>query len=317
MTATSSLGVDLGGTKIAAVRLIDGVVADSVKRKTPRGATADDILDAVAATIDKLAPVNESVPVGVGVPGLVEPGSGTVTLAINLGWRSPVPVAEGLRQRLGDRAHVAIVENDVNAAVVAEHRLGAHSDLDDLLGVLIGTGIGGGVILNREIHRGASGLGGEIGHVVVRPGGRLCACGKRGHLEAYAGRAAMERAARRLAERGRSSMLVERSGSGRITSGTWGVALDAGDEVAHELLTDAGVALGTAIASASTLLGIRAVVLGGGMVEWLGNTLVDHVRAASADASLDDNAPLISTTSIGELSGAIGAALLARDVKTG
>ena len=142
--------------------------------------------------------------IGVGAPGQVDAERGVVLRAVNLpGWERPVEIAGRLTAELGAPT---VVANDVQASVVGEHRLGAGRGLDNLLGVFCGTGVGGGLVLGGRLWTG-EGAAGEIGHTVVRRGGARCGCGRRGCLEAYAGRMAMERRARLWHERGRRTAL--------------------------------------------------------------------------------------------------------------
>jgi glucokinase len=221
-------------------------------------------------------------------------------------------VAEALSAALGG-VPVA-VDNDVNVGTLAEHRLGAGKGADDVLGVFAGTGIGAGVVLDGVLRRGPTGAAGEIGHMIVRRGGRVCGCGGRGHLEAYAGRAAMERRARDLDRKGRDTLLVELAPGKRMTSGVFVKALAAGDAVAVELIDDAVGALGVAIASAVSLLDVALVVVGGGLADRLGPSFVARVEDACRADVFPRNPELrIVPAALGDRGGSIGAALMAAD----
>ena len=309
----SFVGIDLGGTKIYAV-VFDGVdVLAEAKAKTPTQGGPLAVVDAMAVVVRDLGPVDDLAGIGVGAPGVIDSEEGTVRQAPNLhGWMEPFGVAEALSAALGG-VPVA-VDNDVNVGTLAEHRLGAGKGADDLLGVFAGTGIGAGVVLDGVLRRGPTGAAGEIGHMIVRRGGRVCGCGGRGHLEAYAGRAAMERRARDLERKGRDTMLVDLAPGKRMTSGVFVKALAAGDSVAAELIDDAVGALGVAIASAVSLLDVALVVVGGGLADRLGPAFVARVEEACRADVFPRNPELrIVPAALGDRGGSIGAALMAAD----
>jgi glucokinase len=309
----SWVGIDLGGTKIYAV-IFDGtkVLAEG-KTKTPIQGGPLAVVDAMAAVVRELGPIDHLEGVGVGAPGVIDSNDGTVQQAPNLaGWMEPFDVAGALSSALGGLP--VAVDNDVNVGTLAEHRLGAGKGADNLLGVFAGTGIGAGVVLDGELRRGPTGAAGEIGHMVVRRGGRLCGCGGRGHLEAYAGRAAMERRARDLERKGRDTILVDLTPGRRMTSGIFVKALAAGDAVAIELIDDAIGALGVAIASAVSLLDIALVVVGGGLADRLGPSFVERVEEACRADVFPRNPDLrIVPAALGDRGGSMGAALMAAE----
>jgi len=307
------IGVDLGGTKIYGVAVEGEEVAAEAKRKTPTVGGPLAVVDAMVAAIGDLGGTERVSGVGVGAPGVVDPGGGTVRQAPNLpGWMEPFGVAQALSEALGGLP--VAVDNDVNVGTLAEHRLGAGRGARDLLGVFVGTGVGAGVVLDGVLRRGPSGAAGEIGHTIVRRGGRTCGCGGKGHLEAYAGRASMERRARELDAKGRDTALVELAPGRRMTSGVFVKALAAKDAVATELIDDAVAALGAAVASAVALLDIPLVVVGGGLADRLGADFVARVEAAVRSELFPKNPGLrVVPGELGDRGGAIGAALLAAE----
>jgi len=310
-------GIDLGGTKIQAVVLgARHEVLGQARRETP-------VTGGPAATVAEMAAALEEAAdaagiettgllgVGVGSPGTVDAAAGTVAQASNLSeWSDPFPLAQRLEEALG--ANVAL-GNDVQVAVDAEFALGAARGQDSLLGVFWGTGVGGGLVLDGKPWLGR-GAGAEFGHMVVKRGGARCPCGRRGCVEAYAGRGAMEHVARKLAGEGRETVLfeiMEERGRTRLRSGIWSRALDRDDELAHELVGRAVRALGAGIASAVNLLDIGAVVIGGGLGTRLGEPYVQKIeKAMKPHLFVDDRPPEVSLAALGDLGGAIGATLL-------
>lgn len=305
------VGVDLGGTKIL-TRIVDVETGASVgrkKRPTPRTGP-DDVLDAIVDLVHSLPGSDDADLVGVGVPGLVT-RDGVVARCPNIaGWDQPVAVADRLQERLGRPVAVA---NDVNCGAVAEHRVGAGVGIDDLMAVFVGTGVGGGLILDGRLIDGGRGMAGEIGHVTVIDDGRVCGCGERGHLEAYAGRAGMENEARRLVASGRSSLLVDLAGDSPMKSRHFSDVLGAGDEVAHQLLDDAIIALAIAIGNTATLLDLGRVVLGGGVVDKLGQPFLDQISGSAAFGGFGPTVCDLALAQRLDDAGVVGSAILAAD----
>lgn len=310
-------GIDLGGTKIQAV-VVDAEhrVLGAARRATPSVGGAGDVIDGLALAMLEAcrqahASPHELLGVGVGTPGQVDSESGVVSNARNLpGFDGAVELAAMLGEELDTQVHVA---NDVAAALDAEARLGAGAGHASFLGVWWGTGVGGGVVLDGERWRGR-GAAGEIGHTVVRRGGALCPCGRRGCLEAYAGRRAMELRARELVEGGERTKLfhyMERKGVDRLTSGVWAKALRKEDKVAKHLIERALDALAAGAASAVNLLDVEAVVIGGGLGTRLGQPCADEIAARMRKHLLKADAPPpVRVSTLGDLGGALGASLL-------
>jgi glucokinase len=312
-------GVDLGGTKIqVAVVDANNAILGQARRPTPReggpAAIASEIADAVreasrAAGIDPASLGS----IGVGAPGAVDGYSGTVARARNLsGWEGVFPLGTVLRESLGPPVSLG---NDVTVAVQAEFLLGAGRPYTSMIGVWWGTGVGAGIILDgREwVGRGAAG---EIGHTVVKLNGARCPCGRRGCVEAYAGRAAMEAHAARLVARGRKTNLfkiMKKEGRSQLSSGVWQRALKRDDELAATLIRRAIAALGAGIASAINLLDVEAVVIGGGLGTRLGQPYAEQIAEAMAPHLFaQERPPAVHGAALGDLSGALGAALLGR-----
>jgi glucokinase len=311
-------GIDLGGTKIQTIvmRGEDRKVLGEARRPTPSEGGPPAVVDALVACITEAASaaaveVGHLDGIGVGVPGDVDVEAGTLARATNLSeWEHPVPLAALLSERLGVGATLG---NDVSVAANAELLLGAGRGVDSMLGVFWGTGVGGGVVLDGKLWHGRGGAG-EIGHMVVKQGGALCLCGRRGCMEAYAGRRAMEAKAMRLVEKGHHTDLFEIMRERKretLSSGVWAHALAHKDKLAQRLIERAVQALGTGIASAVNLLDVELVLIGGGLGTRFGEPMLERIAAAMKPHLFkDDHPPVLHLAALGDLGGALGAALL-------
>jgi glucokinase len=310
-------GVDLGGTKIQTV-VIDGrgKVLGQSRVPTPSDGEAKDVVttiaQAVGAAADEANLATDSlVGVGVGAPGGIDPSKGILINPPNLpGFNGEFPLGAELEQQLGTRVWLG---NDVSVATEAEFRLGAGKPYSSILGVFWGTGVGGGIILDGKqwVGRGSAG---EIGHVVVVKDGDKCGCGRRGCMEAYAGRGQMEAKARHRVKKGEKTKLfeiMEKRGRERLTSGIWARALAHGDKMAIELIDAAIEALGVGVASCVNVLDPEAVIIGGGLGTRLGEPYAKRIaKAMQPHLFVDDHPPDIKVATLGDLGGATGAALL-------
>jgi glucokinase len=317
-------GVDLGGTKVQGV-IVDkaGNPLASAVAATPGGGGPASVVEQVAAVVRAAAAnagigVHDLEGVGVGSAGPVDRAAGIVEEAGNLsGFDRPVPLAGLLAAALALDPPMVRLDNDVNVAALAEYRIGAGRGLDSLLAVFAGTGVGGALVLAGRLHRGARGAAGEIGHAVVVMDGERCPCGRRGCTEAYAGRTPMERAVREAVEAGRPTELPaiqRRLGRARLTPDVLAEGLALGDALAGELVELAARALGTAIGSACNVLDVQEVLLGGGLIDGLGDPFVRQVERTVTPRLLANEPPLdVRRTALGDMAGAIGAALLVHE----
>ena len=312
-------GIDLGGTKIEAIVVNhNDEVVGQARQPTPTEGGPPDVAAQMAEALTgaaKDAGVESSVLIGVGVgsPGDVDEDTGVVANARNLpDWLGPFELARTLSERLGTKVFVG---NDVQVATQAEFELGAGKPYDSVLGVFWGTGVGGGLIFDGKPWLGRGGAG-EIGHMVVRRNGAHCPCGRRGCMEAYSGRAAMEARARREVDKGAKTdlfKLMKQKGRTRLTSSVWEAAYVREDTLAVELIERAVRALGAGIASAVNLLDIEAVIIGGGLGVRFGQPMAERIATEMHPHLFnDDRPPAVRVAGLGDVGGAMGAAMLAR-----
>ncbi|WP_277213074.1 ROK family glucokinase [Isoptericola croceus] len=311
-----AIGVDIGGTKIA-VGVVDE--AGRILAKIRRDTTADDVASidrAIADACTELIKEHEVGAIGLAAAGFVSPDRTSVLFAPNIAWRE-YPLA----QRVAELIHLdvpVVVENDANAAGWAEFRFGAARAATDMLLLTVGTGLGGAVVVDRELVRGKWGVAAEVGHMRMVPGGHYCGCGHEGCWEQYASGTALVRDARQAATATpeRARRLVELAGGdpADITGPQITTAAQEGDPLAIELLATLGRWIGEGSASVAALLDPELIVLGGG-VGAAGDLLLAPVRRAyEAQLSALGHRPVaqIELAQQGNEAGIIGAADLAR-----
>lgn len=293
------LAFDVGGTTVKAEVLGPDLRAWARGTTgTPRGpALVDAVVDLAADLLGQLTPRQRGdvTAAGLVLPGIVDGERGVSVFAANLGLRDE-PLAGPVSRRLGLPVRLG---HDVTAAAEAERRSGAASDVVDPLVVVIGTGIAAVSYVHGRRVVGTSGQAGELGHVVVRPGGPVCGCGARGCLEAVASASAVARAYR------------ERSGRA-VTGADEVVALLGRDADADAVWAEASSALADGLLMAVALLAPGAIVLGGGLAQ-AGAALVDPVAALMKERATVLTAPPLLTAALGSRAGVVGAGLLARD----
>ncbi len=280
------VGVDIGGTKIHVV-LSDssGAVKASARVKTRRDGEFAGIMKQVVRLVKKAAGkgglgLSDLAAVGVGAPAPILP-DGTAVSAPNLGWDNE-PLGATLKELLG-RPVFGI--NDCNAGTLAEHTFGAARGARSVVGLFMGTGLGGGLVLNNRLITGENHQAAELGHMVIRPGGRPCGCGNRGCLEAYASKSGMSRALLHATVcDGRQTVLTElcQGDLRRLRSGALRKAYKAADPLCQEVLHEAVEYLGYGVGSFVTMLGPEVVVLGGGVMEAMGEQLLPRVVEAAS-----------------------------------
>lgn len=319
-TGICYVGVDLGGTSLRALVADEKYQTMGLKkvRTIATGGPAR-LIHRIAALVEstlKEAGISRSRvrAVSVGAPGPIDHSRGIVEEAPNLGWRR-VPLRSELRQLL--RVPV-FVENDVNVGLVGEHALGAGRGAKNVVGIFVGTGIGGALVLDGKLYEGSRGGAGEIGHTVLAVNGPLCGCGRRGCAEALASRTAMERDVRAAIKAGRKSSILKimkKKHKERMTSSIIVAALKKNDPVMNEVLHRAQFHLGILASNAVNLLDPECVVIGGGIVERLKDAYVDPIRETAFEYFLraaDRDRVRIVPGKLGDNAGALGAIVLAR-----
>ncbi len=316
MSASPTLGIDVGGTKVESA-LVDasGTVLTSHRHPTNADRGVGRVLDDIVTCVDEClsGAAHQATAVGVGVAGQVDAGRGVVRTAPNLGW-TDVP----LRARLEDALDLPVtVANDVRAITWGVWQHGAGQDTDDLVVVFVGTGIGGGVVSDGRVLTGHRGLAGELGHTTIMPYGRDCHCRNRGCWEAYAGGWAIEERAREAVrtDPDAGSALVERAGGAAdaITGRTVHAACEQGDPLATRLVDATAEYLGLGLIGVVNAFNPRRVVLGGGVIEGYPPYVErarDIVRQRALRAAVSDLE--IVESELNGQAGVIGAATMAR-----
>jgi glucokinase len=312
-SAAPTFGVDLGGTNLrTAVVARDGTIVEERRTRTP--ATFDDIVARIANDTDELALVcPEARAIGVGVAGMVG-FDGVVHYAPNI----PALVGAAVRARLeSSTGRPVVVDNDANVAALAERTHGAGRGSDNFLLITLGTGVGGGVVIDGAVFRGARGFGAEVGHFQVDPDGPMCACGERGHWEAVASGEALGALGRARAAAGRAPAVLELAGAlDAITGVHVGDAAQAGDEDALAIVREYAAQVAVGLVGLANILDPAVILVSGGLVE-LGALLLDPVRewfAGHVEGAAYRTPIEILPAALGEGAGVVGAAVLARDL---
>jgi glucokinase len=303
-------GVDVGGTNIE-VGLVDDRhrVHERAKRRTPQS-SPHKIARRIVKMIEHLSEAPSAI--GIGIPGVIH--DGRVLEVPNLaGWDDSFDLVGLIEDHFG--VPVAL-GNDANVGLLGEWLAGAATGVDDVLGVWMGTGIGGGLILDGRPFLGSRGSAGEIGHVITHHGGALCTCGRRGCIEAYAGRRSLSGIVTSMVDAGRHTSLfdIQRDeNKPKLTSKVWARALDEGDELARELFDVAIEVVAGGIGSVINVIDVELVVIGGGIAEKLGQDLADRIAREAQRWILHANPDLkFVVAALGDDSGIVGAAAIGR-----
>jgi glucokinase len=314
MVQRLAIGIDIGGTHVkAGVVNEDGIVLERLTRDTP-STDPTQVEDTIAELVVELGKRHLVMAVGIGAAGFVDATRSTVLFAPHLAWRNE-PLRDAVRRRTGLST---LVENDANAAAWAEWRFGAGQNENDLVCITLGTGIGGGMVFQGMLHRGATGIGGEFGHIQVVPQGHRCECGNRGCWEQYSSANALVRDGAELV-RSRSPLadaLIDRTQGDpdKVTGLLINELARAGDQICVQLLAEIGDWLGVGIANLAAALDPGTFVIGGGVSD-AGDLLIQPAvtayRRTLTGRGYRPEARIVRAH-LGNEAGLVGAADLAR-----
>ncbi len=309
-----AIGVDLGGTKILAglVNTETGEVLTSVKKKTQNN---DDkpIIEKIIETIEKTILEAQISPgdissIGIGAAGQVDREKGILMCAPNLNcYRLDI------KQILENQFKLPVfLGNDVEVATIGEITFGNGIGYKNLVCIFVGTGVGSGIVCNGKVYRGSSGTAGEIGHIIVSSGGRLCGCGENGCLEAYASRTAIEKRITGAIKKGHNSVITDLvSENGSIKSKHIKKALELNDEIVYNSITEAAEYLSSGLASVINFYNPELIILGGGLIEAVDFFYDITIKKAHAKSlALASAGTKITRTGLKDFSGLVGSALL-------
>ena len=313
------VGIDLGATKMLVGVLKGRKVLAAVKAKTDPAGGEREFFATIAATVaravgDAGLKSTQLAAVGAGCPGVLDYRTGRIVSSANIPFIKDYPLARKLEKLF---KVPAAVENDANMGLYGEQRFGAATGCEHVAGFFLGTGIGGALILDGKLFRGSSGAAGELGHIFVDPLGPACGCGNRGCLEALAGRLALAGEAAVLAARGGSPYLMKESGADvrKLKSGALGRAVAAGDKQLKELVRRKAALVGLAMANVVNTLDPECIVLGGGLMEALGNVILPAAEESMRRHAMPDIAShvTVAPAKLGDMAIVMGAAQWVRD----
>ena len=318
-TRNHVVGVDLGGTKILAGVFdskLQSLGTTKLSTKAVRG--PDAVLERVArCVLDAIDECDLDVKqirgVGIGAPGAVDPDHGEVIFAPNLAWKD-VAVVKALEKRLD---LPVFLENDCHVCMLGVYEQELKSKPKNVVGVFIGTGIGGGLIINGELYTGSNHTAGEVGHMVIDVNGPKCNCGNKGCFEVLASRLAIFRAIQAAIKNGEKSELTGMLGEDLkdLRSGDVRKAIRRGDKMVEHILEEAAEYTGIAVANLVNIINPEMVVLGGGVIEALADEMMATItKSAKAHVmpGLFKNVEIVASK-LGDNAGITGAAVLARD----
>ncbi len=291
------IGLDVGGTKILGALINNKTIVSSHKEKTnAANSTAEQIFEQIKSVITTLKKDNPIKGIGIGIPGSINTQTGVIGFSPNLPFKD-FPIKEKLAQHFN--VPIAI-ENDVNAGLLGEHWAGAAKEYSNVVGIFVGTGIGGAIIINDQLYHGKHSIAGEIGHMKLKINGPACNCGEKGCLEALASKVSIQRA---LEKQGftfdsiiKSSFIKEQ--------------LEKGNKEVKEVMKKAAISLGEAAGSIVNILDPEAIILGGGVMESLGDFFLKKIKPVANKRALVK--PNIKLASLGDYSIVYGAVYLVK-----
>jgi glucokinase len=312
MAGRTAIGLDVGGTKLRGLLVgEDGRVLAQRSEETPAD-DSDATLQVLYEVAQELRSSGDPVAIGIGAAGMVDFGAGTLRWAPNLAWKG-VPIRSLVSERF---ALPCVVDNDANAAAWGEYRFGAANGYRHVLMVTVGTGIGGGIVTDGALYRGAHGFAAEIGHIIVEPGGPECGCGNRGCWEQVASGRALDRLARLTGATHPESLILALAPAEEVNGRHVAEAAARGDSVAIGIFAEIGRRLGEGIAGLVNILDPEAVIVGGGVAE-VGDVLLSPTRDSFlASVEAPDHRPEVPLlrAGLGNSAGGIGAAALALEL---
>lgn len=312
------IGVDLGGTKILAGvfdRNLKSVSQAKMTTKSQRG--AEEVIERVARCVRDAVDegdldIKQIKAIGIGAPGAVDPETGKVIFAPNLQWRD-VPLKKLLEKQLDIPVHV---ENDCNICTLGVHEAELGGKPKNMVGIFLGTGIGGGIIINGKLYSGFNKTAGELGHMILEVGGPKCGCGNKGCFEALASRSAIFRRIQSAIKEGQKTVLTEMLGDNidEMKSGDLRKAIKRGDKFVEKVVEEAAEYTGIAVANIINILNPDTVVLGGGVIEQMEDQMMAIIVETARDYALDGTAEGIEiiASKLGDNAGITGGAVLAR-----
>jgi glucokinase len=309
------IGIDVGGTNLrGAVVSADGKILRRMKIASQADKGIEAVIDNLASLIRSVGEGEDVAGVGFGIPGIIDFKTGIITQAPNISNVDNYPIRENLGKRLGGGMRV-IIENDANCAAVGEWWMGAGRDIDSLVMITLGTGVGGGIVLDGKLWRGADGFGGEVGHMTIYPGGPRCNCGNYGCLEVYSSATGIRRMVKEaLADPDAKTALrelVKDEDPGRMPEVVMKAAQE-GDKAALGIWEQFGIALGIGMASLVNILNVEMIVIGGGVSQgW--EMFIDRALAELKRRALRAPAERVKVMKsvLGDDEGIIGASYLA------
>jgi glucokinase len=312
------VGVDLGGTKILTGifdEKLNCLGRSKMSTKAERG--ADEVIERIARCVSDAVDecdldLKQIKAIGIGAPGAVDAESGRVIFAPNLQWQD-VPLKKNLEKKLGVPVSA---ENDCNSATLGVFEKELQSKPRHMIGIFIGTGIGGGIIIEGKLYSGFNGTAGEIGHMVIAVGGSKCNCGNRGCFEALASRGAIFRTIHAAVKAGQKTVLTDMLGPDLtdLRSGDLRKAIRKGDKLVEKIIEEAAEYTGIAVANLINILNPQIVVLGGGVIDALGDEMMAIIVETAEDYMMSGTHKGIEivASKVGDDAGIIGGAVLAR-----
>jgi len=302
------VGVDLGGTFIKfGLVSSDGQIVEEHQIPTQIQDDIPQVLDRIAEQVRVFQKSHVIQGIGIGVAGLVNPENGVLFEAPNLqGWIN-VPVADELQKRTG---FSIAVENDANVAALGEYAYGAGKGHPNMMMVTLGTGVGGGLILNGKLYQGAGGTAGEFGHMSLQKDGPVCGCGRRGCVEAFVGTKGILNRVQEKLERGLTSTL-NKIDSSALTPKDISEAALKGDDVAVSVFREVGEYLGMGFGNVANLLNLSRIVVGGGVAQ-AGDLILESARSRMKEVAMTTSGKMIDVVPaiLGNKAGILGAARL-------